>query len=286
MDVRQLVPQRALTHAGIFHADDVFSAALLRILNPSVEIIRANAVPQAFDGLVFDIGGGEFDHHSGQLRYRDNGVPFSSLGLLWERFATLLVHPDDARIIDEGLVQPIDLTDNTGRPNPLSQCVSDFNPIASTDPSAFDEAFSSAVVFAKGILERRIASIRAEREDTDEVERLMAQGDGLVLALPRAMRWKRTVIGSSYLFVVYPSLRGDFIIQCVPKQSGSVETVTSPPQAWWGLSGDDLKHVSDNPHLTFCHKTGFLMVADTLDGALAVARELATKATNGDGNDA
>ena len=43
----------ALTHAGKFHADDVFGAAFLKIINPKLEIIRSNVVPADFDGLVF-----------------------------------------------------------------------------------------------------------------------------------------------------------------------------------------------------------------------------------------
>ena len=37
--------KKAFTHAGKFHADDVFSAALLRIMNPDVIIERGNQVP-------------------------------------------------------------------------------------------------------------------------------------------------------------------------------------------------------------------------------------------------
>ena len=46
----------AFTHSGKFHADDVFSAALLLYLNPEIMITRGNRVPEDFDGIVFDIG--------------------------------------------------------------------------------------------------------------------------------------------------------------------------------------------------------------------------------------
>ena len=35
------IPEVAYTHAGKFHADDVFSAALLRILRPNIRFVRA-----------------------------------------------------------------------------------------------------------------------------------------------------------------------------------------------------------------------------------------------------
>ena len=54
---------KAFTHGGKFHADDVFSAALLLYLNPEIQITRGNKVPEDYDGIVFDIGRGEYDHH-------------------------------------------------------------------------------------------------------------------------------------------------------------------------------------------------------------------------------
>lgn len=44
---------KAFTHGGIFHADDVFSAALLRMMNPDIFIERGNQVPNGYDGLIF-----------------------------------------------------------------------------------------------------------------------------------------------------------------------------------------------------------------------------------------
>ena len=49
---------KAFTHSGKFHADDVFSYALLLYLNPAITITRGNKVPKDFDGIVFDIGRG------------------------------------------------------------------------------------------------------------------------------------------------------------------------------------------------------------------------------------
>ena len=49
----------AFTHSGKFHADDVFSAALLLYLNPEITITRGNQVPENYEGLVFDIGRGD-----------------------------------------------------------------------------------------------------------------------------------------------------------------------------------------------------------------------------------
>ena len=78
----------AFTHGGKFHADDVFSAALLLYLNPEIVITRGNRVPEDFDGIVFDIGRGEYDHHQKDSRIRENGIPYAAFGLLWEELGT------------------------------------------------------------------------------------------------------------------------------------------------------------------------------------------------------
>ena len=54
----RLIDASAFTHSGKFHADDVFSSALLLYLNPEITILRGNKVPEDFDGIIFDIGRG------------------------------------------------------------------------------------------------------------------------------------------------------------------------------------------------------------------------------------
>ena len=70
----------ALTHAGKFHADDVFGAAFLKIINPDIKIIRSNSVPNDFEGIVFDIGMGKFDHHMADNEVRECGIPYAAFG--------------------------------------------------------------------------------------------------------------------------------------------------------------------------------------------------------------
>ena len=108
------IPDTAFTHGGKFHADDVFSAALLKICNPNIAIQRGFAVPQGFAGLVFDIGDGPFDHHAKNSPVRENGVPYAAFGLLWRELGPQLIGPVDAGRFDESFVQPLDLDDNTG----------------------------------------------------------------------------------------------------------------------------------------------------------------------------
>ncbi len=52
------IPANGFTHGGKFHADDVFSTALLQIVRPDIQITRGFTVPDDFEGIVYDVGGG------------------------------------------------------------------------------------------------------------------------------------------------------------------------------------------------------------------------------------
>ena len=113
------IPANGFTHAGKFHADDVFATALLQILRPDIRITRGFVVPDGFDGIVYDVGYGMFDHHQEPREYRANGVPYAAFGLLWRVLGPGLVGERQARLIDENFIQPLDLNDNTGEQNSL-----------------------------------------------------------------------------------------------------------------------------------------------------------------------
>ena len=104
----------AFTHSCKFHADDVFSAALLLYLNPEITITRGSRVPEDFDGIVFDIGRGRYDHHQKDSRVRENGIAYAAFGLLWEELGSEILGEELAQKFDEAFVQPLDNNDNTG----------------------------------------------------------------------------------------------------------------------------------------------------------------------------
>ena len=61
------------THNGLFHADDVFAAAMLSLLSDDVNIVRGgdDDVPEDKENwIIFDIGGGELDHHTEECKQR------------------------------------------------------------------------------------------------------------------------------------------------------------------------------------------------------------------------
>ena len=52
MEKRDPIPSVALTHGGKFHADDVFSAALLRILQPGIQTFLRRMTERSVSQIV------------------------------------------------------------------------------------------------------------------------------------------------------------------------------------------------------------------------------------------
>ena len=141
-----LAQKGCITHSSHFHADDIFSAALLKIVGivPDVSVIqRVGRVPENFNGLAFDIGGGEFDHHQQNAAVRLNGKKYAAFGLLWNAIGAEYIADkyntdmNTAKIaaenFDTKFVTLMDLTDNFGSkvypnpPNPLAYLIATRN---------------------------------------------------------------------------------------------------------------------------------------------------------------
>ena len=174
------IPANGFTHAGKFHADDVFATALLQILRPDIKITRGFVVPDDFDGIVYDIGFGMFDHHQEPREYRANGVPYAAFGLLWRVLGPGLVGERQARLIDENFIQPLDLNDNTGEQNSLCDAIGFFNPVWDSKEDQ-DACFFQAVAVAKQILEHQIDAANAVNRADEKVQQAYRNSrDGIV----------------------------------------------------------------------------------------------------------
>ena len=172
---------KAFTHSGKFHADDVFSSALLLYLNPQITITRGNQVPEGYDGIVFDIGRGQYDHHQRDSRVRENGVPYAAFGLLWEELGGEILGGTLAQRFDEEFVQPLDKNDNTGEKNELASLIGNFNPVWDETEAAdgvteeerdrgLSVGFLRAVQVAGMVLENKFARYRADARADEKID--------------------------------------------------------------------------------------------------------------------
>ncbi|NLK74259.1 MAG: MYG1 family protein [Clostridiales bacterium] len=275
MDNIHQIPQRAFTHSGKFHADDVFSAALLTYLNPKIQIERGYEVPDDYDGIVFDIGGGEYDHHHEGAPVRENGVPYGAFGLLWKSFGTVILTQEEAEHFDESFVQPLDLSDNTGSKNEVAEIISLFNPPWDSEIDQ-DQCFLEAKSLALTILRKKFEHIESSRRAEGIVGEALANAKNQIAVLSQGVPWKKFIIGTDIEFVIYPSDRGGYCAQGVPLDRDTKELKIYFPEEWRGKRGDELRESSGIGELHFCHNSGFLVATDTVEGAIkacVVAKE-------------
>ena len=157
---------QAFTHGGKFHADDVFSYALFLYFNPEITITRGNKVPKDFDGIVFDIGRGKYDHHQRDSRIREMVSLTLHFGLLWEELGKEILGEELAAKFDESFIQPLDNNDNTGEKNELATLIGNFNPswdIEHGENEAFLKAVQTAGMILVNTFEKYKGNERAEK---------------------------------------------------------------------------------------------------------------------------
>lgn len=258
----------AFTHGGKFHADDVFSSALLLYINPEISITRGNSVPDDFTVIVFDIGRGEFDHHQKDSRIRENGVPYAAFGLLWEAVGADILGEELAVKFDESFVQPLDNNDNTGEKNELATLIGNFNPSWDYEGGS-DEAFFQAVSVAGMILENKFERYRGNERADKRVEEVLTKHDpaSRILVLPKFIPCQKALSETDIAFVIFPSNRGGFCIQ-PQKREYSMNYKCSFPAEWLGLEGEELVKATGISGAIFCHKGGFIMTVREQDEAV------------------
>jgi len=287
-EVIHMTDKTIVTHNGNFHADDVFSIAALKVIFPSFKLIRTRDLEVISKAdLVIDVGGeydpetGRFDHHQrGGAGERENGIPYSSFGLIWKQYGLSICdgNAEVAASVDAGLVSTIDAIDcghveGVVSGITLSQTISMFNPTWQEEGD-FDAGFNEAVKFAERVLARFIASASGGISAKAIVAKAIDDAeDPRVIVLDKYIPWKRTVhaLSSDALYMIYPSQTGQWRIQTVPVEPGSFEDRKSLPKAWAGLSDKALQEVTGIDDAMFCHNGLFIAGTESFDSILKMA---------------
>lgn len=284
---------KIITHSGRFHTDEVFScAALSLVYNNAVEIVRSrDAEAKATADIVVDVGGeyddtrARFDHHQkGGAGVRENGIPYSSFGLVWKHYGKELVSsPLAEKIIDERLVQPIDASDNgvdtftlanTVAPYLIQDVISGFVP-AWDERKTEDEAFFDALEIAKKILLRVIQNTESGIKGVLRVEEAYKNAeDKRIIVLDNQYPWSDILSSlAEPLYVVSPERgeTGNWKVEAVRSARHSFQSRKYLPESWAGKQGEELAKVSGVSDAYFCHNNRFIAGARSKEGALALA---------------
>jgi uncharacterized UPF0160 family protein len=288
--------KKLITHNGSFHADDVFATAVLSLMleknNQNLEIIRTRDPEVIKNGdYVFDVGGiydedkNRFDHHQKDFKEkRENGILYSSFGLVWKKFGKELIESEkEIKLVDEKLVAPIDASDNgfdlvenkyNISPYYIESFFYSMRPSWSENDLSNDQMFLKSVEIAKEVLSREII----QAKDSILVEEL-------VLSIYKNTKNKRIIVlNEDYpyeyvlnkfpepLFVIYPRTDNvSFGVRAIREDPKTFKNRKNFPISWAGLRDEELQKITGVEDAIFCHRALFLAVAKTKEGAIKLA---------------
>jgi len=287
--------KKIITHDGHFHSDDIFAVATLLLILDDAKVIRTRDEDVISKGdFVVDVGGiydpekNLFDHHQkGGAGLRENGIPYASFGLVWNKFGEKLCgFLEAADIVDDKLVQPTDAGDNGVNtyihlngihPYTVSKFFTSMVPTWKEEQD-FDGAFFKTLDVAKEILKREIL-----------IAQSLIEATGLIRDIYDKTKDKRIIIldenipASGFLrsqpepiFIVKPRKgEGAWQVVGISKQedtdhfSGRKKEL---PEQWAGKRGKELQMVTGVSDAIFCHTGRFMCVTGSKEGAIKLAK--------------
>ncbi|MCL2869738.1 MYG1 family protein [Candidatus Saccharibacteria bacterium] len=288
---------KAVTHSGTFHADDVFASVVLQKIFPDLKITRTRDEKTiAKADIAFDVGGIydpvklRFDHHQVNAPKRSNGIGYASFGLVWKEFGEQYCGSKTiADRIDQVLAIPIDTADigvpivqttiNGVEPFMVDKIIFQLNPTALVghEKGTSDQCFLEAIDLAKQILDRQIIKLQDEQAIQEYLAGKIAEAqDKRYIVLDKSIQLKGIPINApELLYVIYPdAIDGTWGVRAINKPGAEFEVKRPFPKAWAGLAGEKLAKASGVTDAVFAHKAGFLAIAQTQAGAIALVKKV------------
>ena len=286
--VKALEEAELVTHAGNFHADDVFSTMFLERLFGNISLIRLKEYQDNGTKIAYDIGLGAFDHHGkNNDKKRENGIHYCGFGLLWQKYGLeylqkiKLEDPKEVfEIIDELLVMQIDAFDNgeysINAPfhvYTLSNLIEEFRP--KTKEEDENECFLRAVSFASTIFDQILKDAIKKAETIKIIKSKKEWIKDKILILDEYIPYEYAIfkLNLDLDFVVYPSNRDGYAAHTVPTKYKGFTPKIPFKKEWAGLRDEELQKVSGVKTAKFCHKNLFLATAQTKEDALKLIYE-------------
>lgn len=279
------------THNGRFHADEVMATAILSNLF-EIDVVRTrNGEILGKLDIVYDVGGGEFDHHGIEKVYREDGIPYAACGLIWNKFgrdAITAMHSslreDEIESIfnyvDRFLIEAIDAQDNgVGTVEEsiptmsLSTIISGFNPPWYLDGEE-DNAFYEAVKIAGSVLKNTIVRRLAILKSKDIVVKAYKNREiPEIVVLGTYCMWEEAIheidTEDEVELVIYPD-KDNYALQTIRGRDGRAKI--NLPRPWAGKENQELASITGVKDAVFCHTGRFFAVAGSLEGVKKMAK--------------
>lgn len=296
--VTKIEDANCITHSGTMHADEVFATAFLNDYLDDIKVIRVpyveeDKVPKG--ALIYDIGRGKFDHHQEDTEVRENGIKYSSFGLLFKEYGKEYLKKKNVAnieevftIFDKELIEAIDAIDNGIFPEitapykvkTISDIIKAFNPSYASNQDE-NEQFIKAVEFATVIANEILTSVIGKVQAKEIVLHKLKKSTSPILELEEYLPYEETILknseGDHILFVLYPSNRGGYGIKTIKKSLEDKTDRMSLPEAWAGLEGEELERKTGIKGTYFCHMNRFLLTCNSKETAYQILEKILTE---------
>jgi len=289
--------KKLVTHNGSFHTDDIFACATLALWleksGKGMKVYRTRDEKIIKEGdYVFDVGGvydpekNLFDHHqAGGAGKRENGIEYSSFGLVWKKFGMDLCDGGEEvfQIIDDKLVAPIDafdngfdLVENIHKTSPyfIQHFFFAMRPALHETKADNYKMFLESVQIAKKVLEREMIHTKDAIVSEKIIEEVYKKTeDKRILVLNEHFHDEEILSKfQGTLFVVYPRPSDNLWgIRAVRDDFKSFKNRRDFPKEWAGLRNGDLQKITGVSDAFFCHKGLFLAVTGSKESAIKLA---------------
>lgn len=268
-----------ITHSGKFHVDDVISTVFISKIIDEVILLRLpNVNDKNLDNkFVYDIGLGEFDHHQKNRNgKRENGIYYSSIGLLWKKFGKEYLEKIKAKNIEKTFeymdneLQYIDATDNMQFEYLKSKTSPDFvklyNPNWNEDISE-KEAFINAIRMADEFWNIYIKHAIAEVEATEIILEKIKNCKECYLILEKEMPYKRAINNSNnkLKYIIFKSRREGYDIRIVDNRIQFNNEIIEEDI-------NKIKKLTNVNDLIYVDNRGKLCCTESLEGAIKLIK--------------
>jgi uncharacterized UPF0160 family protein len=279
-------------HSGSFHADDIFSVAVLSLLLgyiPKIIRTRDQGKIKKAD-FVLDVGGeydpakNKFDHHQiGGAGKRSSNIPYATFGLVWKEYGEKIAGSAEAAgLIEKKLVAVTDADDNAFeigtnyvsglRPYTVSDYVIYRNSVCEEKDQV--KIFNQLLLLAIDILETEIKIANRFLRDSKQVENSYQNAiDKRLIILDGDYDWNPIL--SNYpepLFVVRPApdIKA-WKVYAVKNKGEKFKNRVDLPAEWAGQRDEQLARVTGVPDAVYCHHQRYVAIAKTKEGAVRLA---------------
>jgi len=301
-----------VTHSGEFHADDVLSTVILsKYLGGTITVeriekfsefteseLRGRELIKRHPVIAYDIGGGKYDHHQeGGNGTRENGIPYSSAGLVWKDFGLKLLSktfPNNSdwvnnyilNFVDQNLIQGVDAYDNNvlptldfpTQPMNFSEIIQNFNPRWDNQSEDSDAAFIQAVSCAEVIFDKVIQTALSKAITQEMVESSINSANNGIMVFDKSIgleEWEEAFFSSTnkktdeIMYAIIP-FKSEYRIWGIPEKLHS-ENSRKPFPGSWKNASSLLSYIIKVPDALYCHSSGNLAAAKSLEAAMNLA---------------